>query len=329
MNEYRVNLDIYNGPLDLLLYLIRRDELDIYDIPISRVTEQYVKYVELLQQVDPNLAGEFLVTAASLMEIKTRMLLPTPSPEEGAADGSAGLDPRAELVRQLLQYKAFKDAAADLNEAARLRAMKFERHVAVPGMEGVEYDLDDVQVWDLLDAFSKLMASIGAQPREHQVIYDDTPVELHAADIMDRLAREGAMTFSRIFEGRTNRGEIVGLFLALLELVRQKKILAVQDTIFGEISIVPRPDALDDKPAGFADAAGAQAPAGADEAQSEEPPAEPVLLEADAPQAAEGRYVSDRPNDEEPADIGDAAAEPPPGEEDDDEHSGETQGSGT
>ncbi|RPI59070.1 MAG: chromosome segregation protein ScpA, partial [Planctomycetaceae bacterium] len=217
MNEYRVNLDIYNGPMDLLLYLIRRDEVDICDIPISGITEQYVKYVDMLQQVDPNLAGEFLVMAATLMELKSRMLLPAPPPEEGGATGLS-LDPRAELVRQLLEYKAFKDAAGDLLSAAQNQAMKFPRKPAVPGQEQGEFDLEDVQVWDLLDAFSRLMAAVGKQSNQHQVIYDDTPVELHADDIMERLTTEGPLTFTKIFEGRTNRGEIVGLFLALLEL---------------------------------------------------------------------------------------------------------------
>ena len=237
MSEYRVSLDIYNGPLDLLLYLIRRDEVDIYDIPITAVTKQYIQYVELLKSLDPNLAGEFLVMAATLMEIKTRMLLPTPPPEEGGADG-VELDPRAELVRQLLEYKAFKDAAGDLKDAASLQALKFPRHPPRDkGSDEPEVDLEDVQVWDLFDAFDRLMAAIGSQPTSHEVIYDDTPIELHSADIIDRLQRDGSMSFARIFEGRTVRSEIVGLFLALLELVRRKRVFAAQDANFGDIYI--------------------------------------------------------------------------------------------
>ncbi|GAG49290.1 unnamed protein product, partial [marine sediment metagenome] len=117
MAEYRVDLDVYSGPLDLLLYLIRREELDIHDIPIARITEQYIQYVDVLNALDPDLAGEFLVMAAMLMEIKTRILLPTPPPEEGGEDGLQ-IDPRAELVRQLLEYKAFKDASGELAGAA-------------------------------------------------------------------------------------------------------------------------------------------------------------------------------------------------------------------
>ena len=332
MNEYRVNLDVYNGPLDLLLYLIRREEVDIYDIPISRITGQYLKYVEVLQQVDPNLAGEFLVLAATLMEVKTRMLLPTPPPEEGGTEAVGGLDPRTELVRQLLQYKAFKDAAADLQTAADVRAMKFERRPTVPDAEAGEFDLEDVQVWDLLDAFSRMMASIGKQAGEHQVIYDDTPVELHAADIMDRLTRDGAMSFRQIFEGRTNRGEIVGLFLALLELVRQKKIVAVQDANFGDIQIQPRTEEMVDRPAGFADTteeAEASATGSREPEIAEQAAEEPEIAGADPAQAtaaADGQYVSDAPADENEPPVNLDPDEGQKGE--DNEHPGEADGIG-
>src|SRR5512137_203398 len=121
MQDYRVQLDIYQGPLDLLLYLIRRDEVDIYDIPIARITGQFVQYVELLREIDPNVVGDFLVMAATLMEIKSRMLLPRPPAEEGEEEL---VDPRLDLVRQLLEYKRFKDAAGRLAEAAEERAMR-------------------------------------------------------------------------------------------------------------------------------------------------------------------------------------------------------------
>ncbi|MCE5326569.1 MAG: segregation/condensation protein A [Planctomycetaceae bacterium] len=242
MSDYRVNLDIYAGPLDLLLYLIRRDEVDIHDIPIARITQQYIEHVEVLKALDPNVVGDFLVLAATLMEIKTRMLLPSPPPEEGGEEGLE-IDPRAELVRQLLQYKAFKDAAFDLADAAAQQAMKFPRRPGhVPGQDDSALDLEDVQIWDLLSAFGRLMDAIGQTARQHEVIYDDTPQELHSQDILDRLAREGALSFSQIFQGRTLRSEIIGLFLALLELVRQKQIIVGQDANFGEIQVALSPD---------------------------------------------------------------------------------------
>ena len=267
MNEYRVNLEGYNGPLDLLLYLIRRDEIDIYDIPVAAVTEQYLRYVEMLQQLDPNMAGEFLVLAATLIEIKTRMLLPTPPPEEGSGQG-LDIDPRSELVRQLLEYKAFKDAAGDLAEAAAIQALKFPRQPNLFDGDQTDLDLEDVQVWDLLDAFGRLMAAIGQQARPPQVIYDDTPVELHANDILDRLQRDGPLTFRQVFEGRNLRGEIVGLFLALLELVRQKRIFAMQEQAFEEIYITYNPNPPPERPlAADEPVAAASAPAGPGDAQ--------------------------------------------------------------
>ena len=241
MADYRVNLDVYNGPLDLLLYLIRRDEVDIYDIPIASITEQYLQYLELLKRLDPDLAGEFLVTAATLVEIKTRMLLPAPPPEE-AEDNALDIDPRAELVRQLLQYKAFKDAAGDLQQAKELQGQKYSRPGSCELGDKKELDIDDVQVWDLFDAFSNVLQAIGAETNQHEVIYDDTPLELHATDIIDRLGREGPMTFARVFEGRTIRTEIVGLFLAMLELIRQRRILVRQKGNFVDIWIELNPD---------------------------------------------------------------------------------------
>jgi segregation and condensation protein A len=248
MNEYRVNLDMYNGPMDLLLYLIRREEVDIHDIPIARITEQYLAYVEMLKQLDPNLAGEFLVMAATLMEIKTRYLLPVQEAEEGEGDGLT-LDPRAELVRQLLEYKAFKDAAGELAEAAERQAMKYPRRPGQAIDDDTEkvIDLEEVQIWDLFDAFQGVLDAIGHLDRDHEVIYDDTPVELHQQDILDRLDRDGPLEFKRIFEGRRSRIEVVGLFIALLELARTKKILLRQETNFGAIRLERNPNPLEEE----------------------------------------------------------------------------------
>jgi len=230
-DDYRVQLDIYNGPLDLLLYLIRREEVDIYDIPIARITDQYLAYVELLRQIDPSAAGEFLVLAATLMEIKSRMLLPQPPVESD----QEMIDPRLELVRQLLEYKRFKDAADQLYAAAQEQSLRFPRQPSGLSRDDAGHlDLDALNLWDLVEAFREMMAKTG-RLAPHEVVYDDTPVALHAADIVDRLQREGgALVFIRVFEGRT-RSECIGLFLALLELVRQRRIRVEQEVPFGPI----------------------------------------------------------------------------------------------
>lgn len=233
-DDYRVQLDIYNGPLDLLLYLIRRDELDVYDIPIARVTEQYCQYVSLLEQIDPEAVGEFLVMASTLMEIKSRMLLPR---TEAAADEEEIADPRLELVRQLLEYKRFKDAAGRLADHADERAGRAGRPPLGPlRPDPGQVDLEEVQVWDLLAAFSRMMTQTG-RTAAHEVTYDDTPIALHAADIIDQLQQTSPLMFAAIFAGRT-KSECIGLFLALLELIRQRRIRAEQPERFGPIEIV-------------------------------------------------------------------------------------------
>lgn len=236
MEDYRVRTDAYSGPLDLLLYLIRRDEVDIYDIPVARVTQQYCEYVEMLSVVDPNVAGEFLVLAATLMEIKSRLLLPRPVGEEAEQDDLS--DPRIELVRQLLEYKKFKDASFELKSAAEEQSQRWSRSpVKLRPPDPSEVDLNDVQIWDLIAAFNKVMSSIGAGQVTHDVVYDDTPISLHAADILDRLQREGeTIKFEQIFTGR-KKAEMIGLFLALLELMRQQRVRIMQENIFGSIVV--------------------------------------------------------------------------------------------
>ena len=231
-HAYRVKLDVYAGPLDLLLFLIQRDEVDIYDIPIARITEQYLEYVELLQLVDPEVVSEFLVLAATLMEIKSRTLLPKPPPEEIEAEI---VDPRLELVKQLLAYKQFKDAARSLDESAAERALKHARSPVAPETPADELELENLDIWDLFEAFNKLLKQIGKAGVQYRIDVDDTPVALHAEDIMDSLERsDGQQPFEQIFAGRT-RGEMIGLFLALLELIRRHRVRAVQERPFGPI----------------------------------------------------------------------------------------------
>lgn len=235
MNQYRVDIDSYNGPLDLLLFLIRRDEIDIYDIPIARVAEQYSKFVEVLSVIDPNVAGDFIVLLATLMEIKSRAMLPRPAAGEDEEDDFE--DPRMELVRQLLAYKSVKDAARELDSAAKIQARRFPHVPVGPTVDSNEMDLDDVNVWALVNAFNTLLEQTGKGPVTHDVVFDDTPLALHADDMVDSLKRAGgSQLFESIFANRT-KIEMIGLFLALLELIRRRKVRISQDSAFGPITV--------------------------------------------------------------------------------------------
>jgi len=236
MADYRVNLEIFAGPMDLLLYLVRKEEVDIYDIPISKITEQYLRYIEMLKSLDIDVAGDFLVMAATLMQIKSAMLLPRAEPEsmeEGDIE-----DPRTELIRQLLEYKKFKDAANLLSDAAELQKERHPRPDSIiehikPQTEP-ELDIDQVSVWDLLEAFDSIIKATGGV-RDISHIKDDTPIDLYQIDILGRLQDEGPMIFQRLFEDRKERIILIGLFLALLELIREGLVWAEQQENSNEI----------------------------------------------------------------------------------------------
>lgn len=245
--DYRVELDTYSGPLDLLLLLVQRHEIDLNDIPVAELTDQYLRHLELLKQIDVNVVGEFLVMAATLLEIKSAMLMPRPEPGEGETETpSEQLDPRYELVQQLLTYKRFKDAALQLDDRRLIWQARYPLRTVHPSArpegepsdaERIEIDLEDAHVLDLCQAFSHILESIGQGPVEHEIVDDDTPIALHAEDILDRLQRDGPITLQQIFVGRQSRIEMIGLFLATLELVRQRRVRVTQDRLEGTISL--------------------------------------------------------------------------------------------
>jgi segregation and condensation protein A len=224
---YRVDLDIFAGPLDLLLYLVRKEEVDIYDIPIAKITDQYIRYIEMLKSLDIDLAGDFLIMAATLMEIKSAMLLPKAEPDK--LQDEALTDPRAELIRQLLEYKKYKDAANLLNAAADKHSERFARPDNImdrlrPDPEP-QLDVEQVSIWDLLEAFDAICKATGAVG-DLRHIKDDTPIDLYQIEILHRLQTEGPMAFERIFESKPSRAMMIGLFLALLELIRERLVWA-------------------------------------------------------------------------------------------------------
>ncbi|UCC21490.1 MAG: segregation/condensation protein A [Planctomycetota bacterium] len=240
MADYRVNLDIFAGPLDLLLYLVRKEEVDIYDIPIAKITDQYVHYIEMLQNLDIDVAGDFLVMASTLMQIKSAMLLPRAEPEQLGAEDLT--DPRTELIRQLLEYKKFKDAANLLGTAADETKKRFARPDTIlehlRPTEEPHIDIEQVSVWDLLEAFGSIMeATSAAADISH--IKDDTPIDLYQIELLHRLQTEGPLTLEQIFQAKANRVVMVGLFLALLELIREKLVWAKQPKSSNSIYLRP------------------------------------------------------------------------------------------
>jgi segregation and condensation protein A len=237
--DYNVDLPVFRGPLDLLLYLVKRNEVDICDIPIARVAEQFHAYLNVIQQIDVEWAGDFLVMAATLMEIKSRMLLPRA--EAAAAEEE---DPRLELVKQLLEYKKFKDAAALLEaQAERQQARLPRRPVEVPAApDPARQPLQRVELWDLVSAFGRLMRETAAlQPK--QIVMDETPLHVHMERILQLLAERAPVTFTELFTPPHTRGRLLGLFLATLELIKGKRVVVEQPEPFGELFVHPAPEA--------------------------------------------------------------------------------------
>jgi segregation and condensation protein A len=237
---YKVKLNFFEGPLDLLLFLIRKEKVDIYDIPISRVTEQYLQYLELMQMLDLEIAGEFLVMASTLMHIKSKMLLP---PEESDEEEEEQEDPRDELVRRLLEYKKFKEAADRLKDMRKdqfsvyLRRGEGEKGRVVDD-DGTEYF--EASLFDLITAFRKVLKTV---PKEsfHKVIKDEYTVSDKIHTIYHMLTERTTVGFTELFGGAGNKAEVIVTFLAILELMKMSEVVAVQSSVFGEIEIMRNP----------------------------------------------------------------------------------------
>jgi segregation and condensation protein A len=232
MDDYQLTLDNFHGPLDLLLYLVKRNEVDICDIPIARIAEQFRQYLDVIQLIDVERAGEFLVMTATLMEIKSKLVLPR-SEDEAAEEEE---DPRRELVRQLLEYKKYKDAAALLEQQAERQNLRLARQpVSLPSApDPAQQPLQQVELWDLVSAFARLMReTLALQPQ--QIVLDHTPIHVYMEMIEQRLRQEGELPFRSLFTPPYTRGRLVGLFLAVLELIKGRRVQAEQAEPFAEI----------------------------------------------------------------------------------------------
>ena len=242
---------MFEGPLDLLLYLIRREELDIYDIPIERITAAYMEFLNDARRLNLDIAGEFIVMAATLMVIKSRMLLPV-SRRTAEETDEEWVDPRLDLVRQLIEYKKFKDAAIRFETLEAMVANAFDYGGGRPKFEKTAADalgaLAGLDIYDLLTAFQTVVARANEVPHEElKGMRFSVPEKMDL--VLERARREGQVSFLSLFDpARSPKGEIIVTFLAVLELLRQHRVIVYQNAAFHEITIVPSREQPDDTP---------------------------------------------------------------------------------
>ncbi|MFZ0390024.1 MAG: segregation/condensation protein A [Calditrichia bacterium] len=237
---YKIKLPAFEGPFDLLLYLIKKNEVDIYDIPIADITAQYLEYIELMKMMDLDVAGEFIEMVATLILIKVRLLLPRP-----ATDGDDDVeDPRAALVAQLLEYKQFKEASSELGELEYRRSRHYARQVPPPGSRKTADDtdfLEDVSLFDLLTAFRQALDNM-PKVTVHQVNVIRTTIEDQVAYLFRQMKGKPYGIFSELIGGVKLKIDLIITFMSILDLVRLGFLSAKQSGIYGEIRLVPMRD---------------------------------------------------------------------------------------
>lgn len=234
--SFLVDLNMFRGPLDLLLYLVRKHELDIVEIPIALITDQFLQYLEVLQMLDVNDVGEFLDMASTLIEIKSRLVLP-----QGGEETEEIEESREDLVQRLLEYKKFRDAASLLEEHSR----EWQKHLPRMANDLPPRKVDlagqpvqEVELWDLVSAFGRIVRE-SQTPQPSSIVYDDTPIHVHMQRIHDRMVQDGRAAFSQMFQPSMHKSAMIGVFLAILELVRHHSVRTRQEDLHGEIWILP------------------------------------------------------------------------------------------
>ena len=234
--DFRVELNIFRGPLDLLLFLVRKHEVEITEISIAPITEQFLQYLQVLKELDVDGVGDFIDMASTLIEIKSRTVLPHGDEAQEPLE-----DPRQDLVRQLLEYKRYKDAASMLEERGRQWQQRYPRLAgdqATDPRNPAETPIHEAELWDLVSAFGRILKEQAATSPSN-ILYDDTPIQVYMERIHADLKRKGRLTMSELFQGYTNKSTLVGLFLATLELVRHHGVRLEQNELFQEIWILP------------------------------------------------------------------------------------------
>ncbi len=236
--EYRVELDLYTGPLDLLLYLVRRDELDIANLPVAPVVAQFLDYLQLLEAIDLNSVGDFIVMASTLTEIKSRLVLPSDNSE---TEVELDDDPRSDLIQQLLEYRKFRNAAQRLEERAAKWQERYPRLTddrPKSGRDASNDRIKEVELWDLVSALGRVL-KLQDDTRPARILYDDTPIAVYIDRIGARVRNEQKVRFNSLFDNETLRSKIIGMFLAILELLRHHGFRAQQEAEYGDIYLLP------------------------------------------------------------------------------------------
>lgn len=231
-SAYAVKLPAFEGPLDLLLHLIKKSEINIYDIPISVITQQYIEYLDFMKSLNLNVVGEFLVMAATLIHIKSKMLLPITESE----DGENGADPREELIHRLVEYQQYRDAAHQLESNELKWREVFRRSPDIPPAQKGEIDLSEVSLFDLLEALKEVLEKV-PEKRSMEIMVEELSVHDRMDLVLDYLESQESISFLSFFDGSHTRAEIIVTFLAILELIRLKLVTVVQADPFGAIRI--------------------------------------------------------------------------------------------
>ena len=240
MTDYKVKFEVFEGPLDLLLYLIKKEEVEIYEVNLTQLATQFIQYIELMRLLDLELAGEFLVMASTLMYIKSRELLPID--QQVAPEGEEeGDDPRWELIRQLVEYKKFKDAAAQLQALEARQENSYPRLPVKPQFDSPPALKSGVSLFDLLNAVNAVLKRLAPHEDLRDIFEDKWTVSQKIESLLQALREQMSLKFSQLFASATSRSEVVVTFLALLELIRLKQVIATQPEPFGEIEISPAP----------------------------------------------------------------------------------------
>ena len=234
LESYPIKLDNFEGPLDLLIHLIKSNEVNIYDIPIALITGQYLEYLDVMEELNLDVAGEFLVMAATLIHIKSRMLLPRPDPTQEDPEE----DPREALVRRLLEHQRYKQAAELLHERETLREAQWQRPVGrVAQVAGEEYEPElEVDLFSLIAAFKAVLERAKQRPKV-ALPAEQVPIETRIEQLLERLSETQACGFEDLFEDVWSKPDLIVTFLALLEMIRLRLVRVFQAGTFGSIRI--------------------------------------------------------------------------------------------